>query len=416
VLPLLPLLPQMLAPAVVLLVLVVALLANVEVQVGMDPSTAALAERLASPSLWALLLCGLTVVVALPLLPVLAGAVLTGICSGIIFAVSFFSVPAPSVSMEFSLIVLTLLYVLHLSQRAVSEASQKQRVIEAIGRYIPGPLARRLSLDPSEFGLRAESRELTVLFCDVRGFTGIAERLEPEDLSEMLNALLTPITRIVHQHGGTVDKYIGDAVMAFWGAPEDDPHHAANAVMAALDIQRAASSLRGRFRERDWPPLYLGVGVNTGVVRVGNMGSEYRMSYTAIGDAVNLASRLEELTAVYHTHIIVGASTRRAFPSMNYRELGLLEIKGKQELARVYEPIDPRLSPEDTVLVSMRQHNKALACYYHRDWDGARARFTELQRKHPADPLYRHYLERIEVYQRHPPPEGWQGEIRYTVE
>ena len=410
-----PLLTQMLAPAVVLALFLVGVLANVELNVGVNPQPVPLSRHLTSPSLWSLVLGGGLLTVLLPPLRMLPGALLTLLGATTVLAAGYYELPRPLVPMETSLIALLILYLVHVAQRSAIDSSQKQRVIDAIGQYIPRTLAHQLMMDPNADALRAEARELTVMFCDVRGFSGIAEQLAPQELSELLNAMLTPLTRIVHQHGGTIDKYIGDAIMAMWGAPENDRRHAAHAVSAALEMQRAARALRARFRARGWPALDLGIGINTGIASVGNMGSEFRVYYTAIGDTVNLAARLESLSSVYQTGIIVGESTRAAFSGISYRELGLLEIKGKKEFARVYEPIDPGLHPEDTVLVNMRRHNDALSRYYARDWDGARERFARLQHEYPDDRLYQHYLERIRHYRENPPPEGWRGEVRTAV-
>ena len=407
---------RMVAPLAVLALFLVIAVGNVEINIGIHAQQQTWSDLLASRAFWSLVAAGVVLAVGLPWLSLSVGAMLTAIVALHVLWLGYITVPRPPLPTAFSLFTLLMVYMVHLAQRYAVNISQKQDVIDAIGHYIPAPLVARISRDPSASELRAESRELSVLFCDVHGFTRLAERLAPEELSQLMNELLTPLTRIVHEHGGTIDKYIGDALMAFWGAPEPNPHHAAGAISAALDIQEAAQTLRQQFRERGWPELTLGVGINTGITSVGNMGSQYRVAYTAMGDAVNIASRLEQLTRVYHTGIIVGEATRRAFKGISYRELGLLEIKGKQELERVYEPIDPRLDADSTVLVSTRQHNEALGCYYHRDWDGAARKFETLHHRHPEDPLYPYYLARIEHFREHPPPPQWQGEIRYTVE
>ena len=253
------------------------------------------------------------------------------------------------------------------------------------------------------------------MFCDVRSFTTISESLEPRQLTQMLNTLFNPLTEIVYRHHGTIDKYMGDALMAFWGAPIKDPQHAGNAVAAAFEIQEALVNINREFEAQGWPKIQLGIGINTGVVSVGNMGSKYRMAYTVLGDAVNLAARLQDLTRVYRCRVIVGENTRKAFPAASYRELGLVQVKGKQELTRIFEPCNPTLDPASTLVSNMQMHNSALQKYYARNWRAAAELFKSLQKLTPDDPLYAYYLERISEFESRPPTEGWQGEIRYSV-
>jgi adenylate cyclase len=208
---------------------------------------------------------------------------------------------------------------------------------------------------------------------------------------------------------------MGDAVMAIWGAPVDDPHHAANAVAAGFEIQERLVELRERFRKRGWPPVEMGIGINTGIASVGNMGSRYRVTYTAIGDAVNLAARLQDLTRVYKARIIVGESTRSAFPAATYRELGLVEVKGKSGLERLFEPCNPATGLESTIVANLHRHNEAIRCYQGREWELAEHLFGLLKQENPDDPLYDYYLNRIGEFKRRPPPPEWRGEIRFTV-
>jgi adenylate cyclase len=253
------------------------------------------------------------------------------------------------------------------------------------------------------------------MFCDVRNFTAISESLDPRQLADLLNALFTPLTSILYKHRGTVDKYMGDAVMAFWGAPIADAHHARNALLAAFEIQDMLANLAPDFNKRGWPRISMGIGLNSGIMNVGIMGSRYRMTYTAVGDAVNLAARLQDLTRVYNTDIIIGEGTRKAFPSAFYRELGLVQVKGKDTPARIFEPCNPAADPDSTIVRDMHRHNEALRRYYLRDWDQSETLFQSLHRTHPEDTLYPLYLERIAEYRKNPPPADWKGEVRYTI-
>ncbi len=388
---------------------------NLELGMRLGLGSSSLAAVAATPEFAVLVAVSLTLVLLLPLLTPIAGSLLTFLAMMPVYWVGYATVRPALIPMEFSLLTILLLFAVHVLVSYFRESHHKQRVIDVFGQYVPPALAHRISTDPRACDLQGEARELSILFCDVRDFTRHAEHLRPRELTALLNALFTPLTEIVHRHHGTIDKYIGDAVMAFWGAPLEDRHHAGNAVSAAFEMQLAAQRLAGEFAGRGWPALSLGVGINTGVVFVGNMGSRFRMAYTAIGDAVNLAARLETLTRLFNSPVIVGEATRRAFPAASYRELGLVEVKGKQELVRIFEPLPPGLDPAATVHARLGRHNAALTCYYARDWDGAERGFRALDRENPHDPVYGYYLERIAEFRRAPPPGNWRGELRFTV-
>ncbi len=185
------------------------------------------------------------------------------------------------------------------------------------------------SASPADFTLEGESREMTVLFSDVRGFTTLSEGLNPKELTQLMNALLTPMTRVIHKNRGTIDKYMGDAIMSFWGAPVEDPEHARHALYAAIEMMQELEIMQAEFKERGWPPIKIGIGLNTGEMSVGNMGSEFRMAYTVLGDAVNLGSRLEGLTKAYGVDIIVGEKTKDQIPNMYFKNSTLCALRVK---------------------------------------------------------------------------------------
>jgi adenylate cyclase len=388
---------------------------NLEMVLQVKTGRSTLAAIVATREFAALLGVGVVMAVMLPLLSPIAGSLLTFVCMLPVYWLGYSSLYRPLIPMEFSLVTILVLYIVHMLIGYFREVHQKQQVIKLFGQYVPPALAARLSADPKAMDLQGEARELSILFCDVWDFSSRAERLEPRALSALLNALFTPLTEIVHRHDGTIDKYIGDAMMAFWGAPLSEPQHAAKAVSAAFEMQDAVAALTPAFARRGWPALRVGIGINSGIAHVGNMGSQYRMAYTAIGDAVNLAARLESLTRMFESPIIVGESTRRAFPAPAYRELGLVHVKGKQQLTRIFEPLQPGMDPESTVLARLHGHNAALACYYARDWDGAEKGFAALSAQDPRDRLYGYYLERIRAFRVTPPPPLWRGELRFSV-
>jgi adenylate cyclase len=249
---------------------------------------------------------------------------------------------------------------------------------------------------------------MSVLFSDVRGFTTISEGLQARELTQLMNEFLTPITAAIHRHRGTIDKYMGDAVMAFWGAPLPDPEHAAHAVQAAQAMVAEMRSLRPAFETRGWPAIEIGVGISSGEMNVGNMGSQFRAAYTVLGDAVNLGSRLESLTKTYGVNIIVSERTVALAAGLPYRELDRVRVKGKQEPVGIYEPIAPADEP------AARRFAEALARYRARDWAGAETLVTELDAASPHA-LYRLYLGRIRHFRAQPPPPDWDGVFTFDV-
>jgi adenylate cyclase len=219
------------------------------------------------------------------------------------------------------------------------EGRARRAVASLFGEYVSPALVERMMRDPQRYGsTSSENRELTMLFVDIRGFTRIAETMEPERLREYINDFLTAMTEVIHRYGGTVDKYIGDAVMAFWGAPVEDPQHADHAVAAALSMLEEVQRLNLSYESRGLPLMRVGIGVNTGVVRVGDLGSRLRRAYTVIGDAVNLASRLEGLTKEFDAPIIVGESTVRQACGHAFAELGYARVAGRAEPVRAFVP------------------------------------------------------------------------------
>ena len=239
------------------------------------------------------------------------------------------------------LVLVLVLYFVNATWGFLVEAHAKHLITGLFGQYVPPQIVSVMSRDPEHFTMAAEEREMTVLFSDVVGFTTISESLEPKVLAQLMNDYLSAMTAVIYEHGGTVDKYIGDAIMAFWGAPLGDPDHARHAVQAALAMQQRMESLRAEFAGKGLPQLMIGIGINSGTMRVGNMGSSFRVAYTAMGDAVNLASRLEGLTRQYGVWVIAGEATRAQVSDYVWRELDMVQVKGKQEPVKMYEPCRP---------------------------------------------------------------------------
>lgn len=307
------------------------------------------------------------------------------------------------------LLLIAMLYALNMSYGYFVESRSKERISGLFGQYVPPELVDEMSRDPDRFSMDSVNRNMTVLFSDVRGFTSISEGLEPKALSQLMNGYLTPMTRIIHGRRGTIDKYMGDAIMAFWGAPVEDTDHAKHAVLAGLDMQKRLASLEAEFAARGWPPLRIGIGVNTGAMSVGNMGSEVRVAYTVMGDAVNLASRLEGLTKRYGVTMLVGEATRAAVSDVVFRELDRVRVKGKDAPVAIYEPLGVQGEVPRERLDRAKLFQQALKFYRAQDWDKAELQLLNLQKADPDDALYGAFLERIAYLRSHPPGNGWDG-------
>jgi adenylate cyclase len=253
------------------------------------------------------------------------------------------------------------------------------------------------------------SETLTVLFADIRGFTTISESLEPKELAQFINEYLTAMSLVIRERHGTLDKYIGDAIMAFWGAPVADPQHARRGMEAALAMQAELGRLNALFRSHGWPEIRVGVGVNTGTMSVGDMGSRLRKAYTVMGDAVNLGSRLEGITKQYGVGILVGEDTRKAIADGVFRELDLVRVKGKDRPVAIYEPLgfEGRIGRERSE--ELRLWQQSLKYYRAQNWDQAELALFNLQRMAPGDELYAVYARRIVSMRAHPPGPDWDG-------
>ncbi len=260
-----------------------------------------------------------------------------------------------------------------------------------------------------DINLDGEIRTMSVLFTDVRGFTTISESMEPKQLTELINGFLTPITKVIHDQRGTIDKYMGDAVMAFWGAPLEDDQHALHALNAAMEMIAEMKRLKPEFAARGWPEINIGVGVNTGEMNVGNKGSEFRVDYTVLGDAVNLGSRLEGLTKVYGVDIICGEATRHAVPEYEYRELDRVRVKGKDRPVAIYEPLGLLENVDKSVRQNLKRFNLGLKHYRAQRWDEAEREIFALSQADPERKIYQIYLDRIIHFRNNPPAGDWDG-------
>jgi adenylate cyclase len=308
-----------------------------------------------------------------------------------------------------SLLMTVLLYALNMSWGYFIESRSKRQFTELFGQYVPPELVDKMAEDPEKYSMEGKSEELTVLFSDIVGFTSISESLEPKELSQFINDYLTAMSLVIRNNRGTLDKYIGDAIMAFWGAPVADAEHARQGVISAMAMQTELDKLRQQMVARGWPAIRIGIGVNSGQMRVGDMGSKLRKAYTVMGDAVNLSSRLEGLTRVYGVPILVGANTRQIVKSVVFREIDRVKVKGKDEPVDIFEPMGIEGQVEKTVMDEIKLWHKALRAYRAQKWDEAELDLFNLQRMSPECKLYELYFERIKECRADPPGPDWDG-------
>lgn len=370
--------------------------------------------RAASPQLAAAVTLALMVVmIALAILftrPVLRAFGAVVVLGGFAALTSLFYVKAGLVlPLSYALTAGILSYVLIEYRAYLLERNQKKHIAKTFGQYIPGELVEEMNRTGQEVSVGGESRDMTVLFSDVRGFTTISEGLSPQELTTLMNAFLSPMTRVIQANRGTIDKYMGDAIMAFWGAPLRDENHATHAVRAALDMAKTMEELSDSFIARGWKPLKIGIGLNTGVMSVGNMGSDFRLAYTVMGDAVNLGSRLESLTKQYGIFIQISEFTLAAVPGLIAREIDLVKVKGKDQPVRTFEPLGFDGDIDPATLDLLARYHAALALYRTTRFSEAKAIFQALAEAEPGRMLYKIYLDRIDHYLAEPPPPDWDG-------
>jgi len=298
--------------------------------------------------------------------------------------------------------------------RALVEEKEKRKVRSAFGQYLSPEVIRRLLVNPQL--VEPRKTDITVMFSDIRGFTTISEKLDAQELALFLNQYLSDMTRIVFKTNGTLDKYIGDAVMAFWGAPFEEPGHAAKACNAALDMMKRMRELQKQWEAQGKPRLEIGIGLNTGVASVGNMGSVLRYGYTALGDAVNLSSRLEGLNKDYGTNIIVNETTYQATKDDGFvfRELDLIRVKGKVQPVTIYHLMGRQADlaadgRAEEVHLQVEKFARARELYRNREWDAAQHAFQEFLDRWPEDGPSRAYWKRCQEYLFDEPSANWDG-------
>ncbi|MGE4219201.1 MAG: adenylate/guanylate cyclase domain-containing protein, partial [Alphaproteobacteria bacterium] len=300
------------------------------------------------------------------------------------------------------------------------EAAEKKQVRGAFSQYLSPALVEQLAENPDQLKLGGETKTMTMLFCDVRGFTSISEtyKSNPVGLTVLINRLLTPLTDVILARGGTIDKYMGDCIMAFWNAPIDVPEQEKKACDAALNMFTALEELNVERRREaaeqgvTYMPLNIGVGINTGTVVVGNMGSEQRFDYSVLGDAVNLAARLEGQSKTYGVGTVLGPDTAARSADTNAMlELDQIAVKGKKEAVTIFGLLGDKAMLESEEFKRLQaEHDRMIAAYRRQDWNACEMHM-QAARANPLAPadLYELYAERIAAFRANPPPADWDG-------
>lgn len=302
---------------------------------------------------------------------------------------------ATPVPMEYSLLTVLVMYAVNALVAYFRETHSRQKIVAVFGQYVPPEIVSEINKNPGRVSMAGESRKLTAFFCDLQDFSGAAEQLNPKQLAALLNEYLSAMSEILFRYGATIDKYIGDSIMAFWGAPISQPDHARRAVLASFDMQVKIGILSEQFIKKGWPGPKMGIGVNTGMMNVGNMGSKYRIAYTVVGDAVNLASRLERLTRVYRVPIIISEAVKDECEGILFRELDVVHVKGKHKLVRIYQPLCLLEDVDNTLHRQIKDHVKGIDDYHNERWNDARAVFKQLAMERKEDEYYQVMLNKI---------------------
>jgi adenylate cyclase len=312
------------------------------------------------------------------------------------------------------ILMIAALFILNMAYGFFIEARSKRQITGIFGTYVPKELVEEMAKNPSNYSTQGESRDMTVLFSDVRNFTSISEGLSPKELTAMMNDYLTEMTVSIQKERGTIDKYIGDMIMAFWGAPLRDENHAEHALASAMAMQVRLKELGPDYIKRGWPALEIGIGLNCGMMNVGDMGSSFRRAYTVLGDAVNLGSRLESLTKEYGVGILVSENIVNAVPGVIYRELDRVRVKGKLEPIGIYEPVGKKGEVPDKELDDIDRFHRALDKYRSQQWDEADRLLNQLIERDQKRKIYRLVLERVAELRTTPPGAKWDGVYTFT--
>jgi adenylate cyclase len=310
-------------------------------------------------------------------------------------------------------------FALNMSYGYFVESKSKRQITNLFGTYVPPELVDEMVKDPDSYNMKAASKELTVMFCDMRGFTKMSETMEPTQLQGLLNDVFSRLTNVIRNNRGTIDKYMGDCVMAFWGAPVDSSEHAALAVKTAMEMADEVRRINDEHHSKGMPAIGVGIGLNTGSMCVGDMGSSVRKSYTVIGDAVNLGSRLEGLSKTYGVDIVVSESTKKQASDFAWQELDRVRVKGKEQAVVIFEPVTTTDRLSKDVSDEIKLWNTFLKSYRSQDWEQCDVHLLNIERmnngKSAKKYLYQLYSERVASMRLLPFDPSWDGATNFET-
>jgi adenylate cyclase len=364
-----------------------------------------------------LMLSGLILAVGLPLLSAVRAVALSLVVIGLLVAANFgFYFGAGWVlPVAASLVMAVTAFALNMSYGYFVESRSKRELAQLFGTYVPPELVDEMVRDPDNYSMKASNRELTVMFCDMRGFTKMSETMEPVQLQELLTGVFSELTSRIRANRGTIDKYMGDCVMAFWGAPVETEQHAHLAVKSAVEMVHAVQSINHEHRQRGLPEISIGIGLNTGTMCVGDMGSNIRRAYTVIGDSVNLGSRLEGLSKIYGVDIVVSESTKTQTVQYVWQELDRVRVKGKDQAVSIFCPVTTTDAVGKEIESEIKTWNLFLKAYRLQDWDHADVMLINLMRMNAKKYLYRLYAERVASMRLLPFDPTWDGATNFET-
>ena len=363
------------------------------------------------------LVAGLLLAFALPLVSATRAVILSVGVAGVVAGLNFWLYLGAGLVLPLAgaLIMVFTAFALNMSYGYFVESRSKRELANLFGTYVPPELVDEMVKDPDSYSMAATNREMTVMFCDMRGFTKMSEQMEPIQLQSLLNGVFTRLTGIIRANRGTIDKYMGDCVMAFWGAPVETSEHAHLAVKSAMEMANAVRGINEEHRAKGIPEIGIGIGVNTGNMCVGDMGSNIRKSYTVIGDAVNLGSRLEGLSKVYGVDIVVSEAARKLAPSFGWQELDLVRVKGKGQAVAIFWPVAPANRVGAETEAELKAWGAFLKAYRSQDWDQCDLLMMNLLRMNAKKYLYHLYSDRIASMRLLPFDLEWDGATNFET-